>query len=176
VAEQQQSVENILRNAIVMELQGKEFFERAASMMSHPKARDMFSGLSKQEQRHIDVLNHQLVRLGRGLNMSSLEDALADSTGSQDRASFLDVDIEKFDLSEKAGELEVIQFGMEVERKSMEYYRKARDAESAHAAREIFDWLISEESSHLTILKAEYDNRAGSGFYYDDAQFSLETQ
>jgi rubrerythrin len=159
-----------------MELEGKEFFIRASGMMKHPRARDMFVGLSKQEQRHIEVLSHQLERLGRGMDISSLKDAIDVHESGPGERVFAEQDVKELGLSEGAGELEVIQVGLDVEQKSIEYYRKASAAATERDAKDMFDWLVTEEEGHLAILKAEYDNRSGSGFYYDDPQFSLETQ
>jgi len=40
----------------------------------------------------------------------------------------------------------------------------------------VFNWLVGEESGHLTILQAERDSRSGSGFHYGSMEFSLETE
>ncbi len=50
-----------------MEVDGKEFFERASRMMAHKRSKDMFLSLAAQEKRHIDVLSHQLELLDQGL-------------------------------------------------------------------------------------------------------------
>lgn len=164
----------ILRNAVDMELEGKEFFEKAAARMQNVRARDMFLSLVKQEQRHVDILSSELSRLEQGQGWASLADMKAGAPRVTKMSVFKDGQFRRFSLREDAGELEVIRLGMDVEKKSVEYYRSAGQATPDTRAKEVFNWLVGEEAGHLTILSAEYDNRSGSGFYYDSPEFSLE--
>jgi rubrerythrin len=164
----------ILTNAISMEIEGKEFFEEAAGKLKNQRARDTFISLVKQEQRHIDILSAELSRLSDGKGWASLAE-MEDSTSAYARKSvFKDKEIRRSRLSADAGELEVLNVGIEVEKKSIEYYRDAANKTTDPKARTIFTWLVGEEAGHLTILSAEYENRTGSGFYYDNMEFSLE--
>lgn len=166
----------VLSDAIRMEMEGKDFFERASGRMSVPRARDMFLGLVKQEQRHVDVLTNQLRSLKDHNGWVSVGE-LPDHGPERSAASvFGDKDLKKIVLRPDAGELEVLKLGIEVERKSIEYYRSAGDASEDPKAKEVFAWLVEEEKGHLVILRAEYDSRARSGFYYDSAEFSLEVE
>lgn len=163
----------ILRSAISMEVEGKEFFEEAAGKVKHKRAKDTFISLVKQEQRHIDILNAELARLSDGKGWASLAE-MKDSASAYRMSVFKDKDIRRIRLGADAGELEVLKVGMEVEKKSVEYYRDAANETKDHNAKGIFTWLVGEEAGHLTILSAEYENRKGSGFYYDNMEFSLE--
>jgi len=166
----------ILSDAIRMELEGKDFFERASERMSIPRARDMFLGLVRQEQRHVDVLTRQMSSLKDHGGWLSVGEFL-DHTSERSAASvFRDEDLKKIALRPDAGELEVLKLAIEVERKSIEYYRSAGDASDDQKAKEVFAWLVEEEKGHMVILRAEYDNRTRSGFYYDSAEFSLEVE
>jgi rubrerythrin len=165
---------DILMNAISMEIEGKEFFEEAAGKLKHQRAKDTFISLVKQEQRHIDILNAELSRLGEGKGWASLAE-MKDSASTYARQSvFKDKDIRRIRLGPDAGELEVLKVGIEVEKKSIEYYRDAANQTADVNAKGVFTWLVGEEAGHLTILSAEYENRTGSGFYYDNMEFSLE--
>jgi rubrerythrin len=164
----------VLRNAILMELEGQEFFKKAAERMNHPRAKQTFLSLVKQEQRHVDVLSSEFSRISDGLEWSSLTEAMA--AGAPARLSvFRDRGIlQAIKVREDAGELEVLKIGIEVEQKSIDYYRAAGTESADPKAREVYFWLVGEEAGHLTILNAEYDNRTRSGYYYDQAEFSLE--
>lgn len=164
----------VLRNAIQMELEGKNFFERAAGRMRHERAKEMFEGLVKQEQRHIEVLGKEFERLSQGKSWMSLEEADGLSSGSPRVSVFKDSELRRIRLSEDAGELEALSIGIKVEQKSIDYYTSARDRVTDKNAKAVFDWLVEEESGHLTILNAEREHRKGSGYYYDEPEFSLE--
>lgn len=164
----------ILRNAIQMEIEGKAFFERVAARMSHPRSKAMFEGLVKQEDRHIQVLGKEFERLSQGRSWLSVKQADALPSGLPRISVFKDAKLRRLKLPKGAGELEALRMGIDVERKSIEYYDSARKKVRNANARAVFGWLVREESNHLTILTAEYENRRGSGFYYDEAEFSLE--
>lgn len=166
----------VLKDAIVMELEGKEFFEHASGMMTRKRSKDMFLGLVAQERRHIEVLSHELSMLESGRGWSSVGD-IKEVSGKPFRSPvFSDREVKKLRLKPDAGELDVIDLGLEVEKKSIEYYKSAELESEDPEAKRVFGWLVSEESGHLSILMAERDSRAGSGFYYDSSEFSLETQ
>jgi rubrerythrin len=162
----------ILRGAIGMEVEGERFFSKAALRMKYPQSKDMFISLAKQERRHIKVLEEELRRLERGDGWVS-PSSVKGSVDPED-SIFKTVEASKGPLDPKAGELEVIKFGMEVEKKSVEYYRRAGAEILDSKAREVFNWLVGEEAGHLTILAAEFDVRSRSGFYFDMPEFSLE--
>ncbi len=176
MVEGQSLAANILRNAIEMELEGQRLFEEASERMKHPHAKEVFLNLVKQEMSHVQIIGHELHRIESGLGWSSLETAKSGQEGYPRISVFDRKGIHVTGLNPDIGELEVINLGIEVEKKSIDYYRDAGSKVDDQKAREIFNWLVNEEAGHLLILKAEYDSRSGSGFYYDDREFSLEVE
>ncbi len=165
---------SILQNAIDLEVEGKKFFQDAAKRMKYPRTRDMFTSLVKQEQRHVHVLEEELSRLMSGKDWvppSSIKGSGA-STGRHE--VFDEAQKQASSLDPKASELDVLKLGMDIEKRSIEYYRRAGEEVGSDRARSVFNWLVGEEAGHLTILKAEYDIRSRSGFYFDMPEFSLE--
>ncbi len=166
----------ILRNAIEMEIQGKEFYERAAQKMRNKRGKDMFLSLVKQERIHVDILEDELNRFVHDKSWSTLREAMGQATSpSATKISvFQDKTIKRIEIGPDAGELEVIKLGMAVEKKSIEYYHDAGGKIQDKNAKDIFNWLVAQETGHLTILQAEFDYRTKSGFYMGDPEFSLE--
>lgn len=164
----------VIRNAIVMEVEGKDFFQKAVDTVGHKKAKDTFVSLIKQEERHIDVLEDQLNHLIHDKRWAPLEEIKNEAPTYPRLSVFQDKEIKHIRLDPNAGELEVLKLAIEVERKSIEYYREAGIQIPDPHAKEIFNWLVGEEAGHLTVLNAEYDYRTKSGYYYYDAEFSLE--
>jgi rubrerythrin len=163
----------ILRNAVVMEIQGKEFYERAAEKMSNQRARDMFLSLVKQERVHVDILEEELNRFVHDKVWLSLKQLKSEASAPR-ISVFQDKDIKRLKIGPNAGELDVIKLGIEVEKKSVEYYRSAGNDLHDKNAKDVFNWLVAQEAGHLTILQAEYDYRTKSGFYMGSPEFSLE--
>ena len=144
------------------------------SHAKHQRTRDTFASLSKQEQRHVEILTEELRRLEKGMDWASLQDMKSSAPQSPKISVFREKGIKRLKFNPEAGELEALKLGMDIEKKSMDYYRGAGAQSSDPNAREIFNWLVGEEGGHLTILTAEYEYRTKSGFYYDDMEFSLE--
>jgi len=174
VSEHHAGVLGILGNAIEMELEGKAFFADVASNAKHQRTKDTFMSLVKQEQRHVDILGEELRRLEQGKDWASLQEMKSTAPQYPKISVFKDKEIRRMRFDPEAGELEALTLGIEIEKKSMDYYRNAGLESSNPKAREIFNWLVGEEGGHLTILSAEYENRVKSGFYYDNMEFSLE--
>lgn len=174
MAEGASGILGILGNAIEMELEGKAFFEDVAGKARHKRTRDTFASLVKQEQRHVDILGEELSRMQKGMGLAALSD-LKSSAPTYARISvFQDREFKRLRFDPNAGELEALKLGIEVEKKSIEYYRSAGMQAGDPNAKEMFNWLVGEEAGHLTILSSEYDYRTSSGFYYDNMEFSLE--
>lgn len=157
-----------------MELEGKEFFEEVGAKARNARTRNTFQSLVKQEQRHVDILGEEMRRLESGMKLSTLEEMKRSAPAYPKISVFKDKKFRRLKFDPESGELEALRIGMEVEEKSIEYYRSAGAQTTDAKAREIFNWLVGEEAGHLTILKAEYSYRTRSGFYYDSPEFSLE--
>ena len=174
MAEGSGGVLGILGNAIEMELEGKAFFEEVAGKAKHKRTRDTFASLVKQEQRHVDILGEELSRLQKGMGLAALNELKSSAPRYTRISVFQDKQFKRLRFDPNAGELEALRLGIEVEKKSVEYYRSAGMQTGDINAREMFNWLVGEEAGHLTILSSEYDYRTTSGFYYDNMEFSLE--
>lgn len=173
MAGKNRSASEVLRGAIAMEVEGKEFFERATGLVAHKRSKDMFLSLATQERRHIEVLSHELARIQDGKGWGTLEEAKMPSGGAG-HSVFSEGDVRQLKLDPDAGELEVIDVGIDVEERSIRYYRTAGERSDDPNAKQVFNWLVGEEAGHLTILRAERDSRSGAGFHYDSMEFSLE--
>lgn len=164
----------VLRHAVEMEVQGKDFYERAAVRMKNKRGKEMFLSLVRQERLHIDVLEDQLTRYIHDKKWFALNTLIADVEEHQQKSIFESAEIKHIKLDPDAGELDVIKVGMEVEKKSIDYYLGSGSEVKDANAKGIFNWLVAQETGHLQVLQAEYDYRTKSGFYYDSPEFSLE--
>jgi len=174
LSEDRRGVLGVLDNAIEMELEGKKFFAEVAEKAKNARTRDTFNSLVKQEQRHVDILGAELKRLEGGMGWASLETMKSSAPSYPKISVFQDKQFRRLKFDPESGELEALGVGIEVEKKSIDYYRSASSQSSDPKAREVFNWLVGEEAGHLTILTAEYGYRTKSGFYYDNPEFSLE--
>ena len=149
----------ILRNAVGMEIQGRVFYQKAAEKMTSQGAKDMFLKLMEQERVHIDVLEDQLNMFVHDKGWVTLKQ-LKENASAPRISVFDDKDIKEIKIGPNSSELDVVKLGVKVEEKSIEYYRAAVDDFQDRNAKDIFGWLVEQETMHLQILKAEHDRRA----------------
>ncbi|MEM0344151.1 MAG: ferritin family protein [Thermoplasmata archaeon] len=165
---------SILTDAVEMEFQGRQFYEDVATRAKHPRTRAVFSSLANHERRHAEVIAEELARIKEGKEWKSL-DELRSSLGGHPRLSvFEEPRFRRLEFDPAAGEIEALKLGIEVEKKSIDYYRNAGARSLEPKAREVFNWLVGQEAGHLIILEAEYEYRSNPGYYYDNMEFSLE--
>ena len=116
---------SVLRHAVEMEVQGKDFYERAAKKMKNSRGRDMFLSLVRQERLHIDILEDQLNRYVHDKKWLKIEELKLQAEEHPEKSVFDLPEVKNIALDPNAGELDVIKVGMEVERKSIDYYSEA---------------------------------------------------
>ena len=49
--------ENAIRDAIILEINGRKFFNHAAEVTHHPKGKKMFLHLAQEEVKHLETFN-----------------------------------------------------------------------------------------------------------------------
>lgn len=165
---------SVLREALDMELQGRQFFEDVAEKVKHPRTKSVFASLVKQELRHVEVIGEELRRLKEGGSWGSLEELQTSPPRHRKLSVFEEKRFKQLVFDPAAGELEALKLGIEIEQKSIEYYRNAGARSDDPKAKEVFNWLVGQEAGHLTILNAEHEYRSNPQYYYDIPEFSLE--
>ncbi len=153
----------VLRNAVEMEIQGKAFYEKAAEKTTDQKGKDMFLRLVEQERVHADILEDQLNMFVHDRGWVTLKQ-LRNGASALKISVFEDKDIKKIEIGPNAGDLDVIKLGMEVEKKSVDFYRAAGNDFRDKNAKDVFNWLVEQETRHLATLQAEFDRQTKSVF------------
>jgi len=147
----------ILREAMHLEKEGMRFYTKAAKCASNPRARQVFKRLAQDELGHLEKLElvyDNLVETSEWLVMQDLADS---SKGGQ-----ADVDVFEQGLGDEGlDEFGAIETGIRAEKESIEFYKRSRDecGGGDHRGKELFNWLISFEKQHLSLLqdlKKEY--------------------
>lgn len=169
-----EDVVRILTDAVEMELQGIQFYEEVAGRAKHPRTQAVFSSLAKHERRHAEVIAEELARIQEGKGWKSLDELRSSLVGRPRFSVFEEPRFKRLEFDPAAGEVEALKLGIEVEKKSIDYYRNAGARSAEPKAKEVFNWLVGQEAGHLIILEAENEYRSNPGYYYDTMEFSLE--
>jgi rubrerythrin len=67
-----------------------------------------------------------------------------------------------------------LERGIQAEEDSIRFYTEQMELVDDPNARAMYAYLVEQEEGHRTILQGEYDYLAGTGFWFDTQEFSLE--
>lgn len=160
---------DILKNAIIMEIAGLQFFLTAAEKTTSKKAREMFRQLAEDEVEHKNILEKMMKKIASG--EGKIETPEAEShvqldhpvIGQELRESLKST---WFDSS-------ALNIGVMLEQRAVNFYTEERDKTDDSELRELFDWLIKWEQGHLNaLLKIENDLK--EQYWFDQGFWPLD--
>ncbi|MGE5628750.1 MAG: ferritin family protein [Solirubrobacterales bacterium] len=146
----------IIRQAIIKEIEGYEFYKMVAERENNTKeTKEAFLELAEEEFQHVRWLE----------NMYSL--VKSDKSENFEMANELDVPApsnlkwKKIDKNSGSIAVAVFGIGIQMERASIEYYTKAANETKIESAKKFFMKLAKWEQAHLELLSKEYDELLG---------------
>ena len=154
---------DIVKGAILLEHRGKALYDSVLMMSKVKEVKNLFQMLSREEEKHIQILNKQYSRLmkGKDIDVSQLEDVKhlgPDKILSE----------EIIDKVYGAGyEAAVISAAIEFEKKAIKYYTENSEKTGSESEKKIFDWLADWEKKHLHML-ALIDKELKEKIWYDN--------
>lgn len=162
----------IAKEAIRLEVNGRNFFRHAAEVTESELGRKVFEKLASDEIEHLKVFG----------------DMFTEATGGSEWKKFVREEEKRFsEIIEKlkerlggagkekgAGDLEAIRIGMELERKAIEFFSGIASSSVSAEAKEIAEKICEQERGHYDLLQAQYDSLHRSGFWFDTAEFRLD--
>jgi rubrerythrin len=162
----------IAKEAIRLEVNGRNFFRHAAEATESELGRKMFEKLASDEVEHLKVFG----------------DMFTQATGGSEWKKFVRGEEKKFsEIIEKlkerignagkekgAGDLEAIRIGMELERKAIDFFSGIASSSVSSEAKEMAEKICEQEQGHYDLLQAQYDSLHRSGFWFDVAEFRLD--
>jgi rubrerythrin len=166
---------SVIRRAVQSEIAGQRFYSDASSHCIDPWAKEVFSFLAHEEERHTQLLLMEYQSLDKYGHWIEPDDAMADTTA---------IDITQFTfLEEGAGEelfpsgwsasdavdrraddLAALAFGIEMERQAIAVYGDQARSSTEPAARRAYELLLAEERQHLRKLTERWEQLAGIPF------------
>jgi rubrerythrin len=160
------NVEDVLRLAHRMELQGMDFYETQKKKVKLPVIRDLFAFLSEMEKGHAAYLRSQIENLAKGRPM----DVLPDSPESDRYGAIMaKQQIEPARLDADLGDYSIMRMAYLVEKDFAEFYEKSSRG-SQGRVKTLFSTLAEWEKGHADMMKTEMGkiisrNSIDLGFY-----------
>ncbi len=162
-----ESVLQAIKDALMVEIKGKELYSHAVTQTQDPSARLLFEMLAKDEEAHVSILQKQYDSLmKRGcLDLEGLHPA------EVDHGSHHIVD-DQFKRSLKGGtfEMAIIGIGCDLENRAIAYYKEKAAETDDPDLKKLFTWLVEWEDGHLSqLLELEQQYQDS---YWSDQGFS----
>lgn len=143
---------NVIKQAILNEVEGYEFYKMAAYNASDDEVKKAFLNLANEELKHIDWLKDAFKKLsGNPEDQSTL--AMIENPPSPQIFKWENLQTKNANLA-----VSVLGIGIEMERASVKFYEKAASETPYEAAKQLFEVLAKWENVHLEQFSRGYDS------------------
>jgi len=178
---QQEEALAVLRRAMENEREGHRFYLEASERSADPAGQGTFRTLASDEEKHLALLLVEYNSLSAGEGWVDPEEAIARQ---------IEVDITKllfpgeelvpqeefpfeatwaaYEVEELAGDLAVLEFGMNVEEEFYKMYEKAAAETDDPLGRRAYQFLMKWENRHYKILQDAHDYLSDNKHWWDD--------
>ena len=150
MSKESQNILSVLRTALKIESDGANFYSMAAETSQNSKAKDVFNFLVAEEKKHYQFFLDQFkaVESGSGSSFSQIVKQMEDAPTSKE------IFDEEYFKRIKGGNysLSAVSIGIQLEMKSIEFYKGQRAHAKDESAKRFYDFLIKTELSHHDIL------------------------
>ena len=171
----------VLRRAMENEREGYRFFLEASERSPDPAGQGTFGTLASDEEKHLALLLVEYNSLKAGEGWVDPEEAMTrevevdvtkplfpgDELATQGKSPF-EATWAAYDVAELAGDLAVLQFGMNVEEEFYKMYEKAAAETDDPLGRQAYQFLMKWENRHYKILQDAHDYLSDNKHWWDD--------
>jgi len=164
----------VIKESIKLELDGQSFFEHVADATHNELGKKMFMKLANDEAQHLKVFSDIFTKMVGEDWKKHVGDLKA-----KGKAPMIDALAKKVAGAGKEGrasELEAISIAMDLERNAIEFFCNAAKKTTDAKARDVFNKIADEERLHFDLLQAQYDHLSNSGYWFDVAEFRMDSK
>jgi len=166
------TLEEAIKTALDYETKVRDVYGEACEKAINDVGQRVFKILAKEEQGHLDYLNHKLEQLKSGDTISA--DDLETAIPSKERILAGIAKLEnRIEVEDRGDEVKMLKNALQVEVETGNFYRKMVK-ELDQDGQRFFARFVEIEEGHETLVQAEIDCLSGSGFWFDMQEFSLE--
>ena len=165
-----QQVEKAIKEALRLEVNGRNFFNHAAEITHNELGKKMFQKLAAEETKHIQAFSKLFSEILKETDWKKFvrdEELRGEST-------LIEKLKERMKGAEGKSETQALSIGMELEENAIQLFQKAAQEVDDVVAKEIFLSISEEEKFHYDLLQAQHDSLTNSGFWLDSAEFQMD--
>ena len=154
---------DILKGAILLEHRGKALYDSVVKTSESEGVRELFNMLSREEDKHILLLERQFNRIAKGesFDISELE---------KDHALTHEAIITQEIVESISGagyEAAVIAAALEFEKNAVKFYSEHATSAESEQEQKLYHWLTEWEKNHM-LMMARLDNELKEKIWYDN--------
>jgi len=138
------------KTAIKGEIEGRELYKAAAEKTKDKKARDNFTLLANEEQKHLEALIELSREYAEGKDLKIPD--LPKPASFQDAESPIFTREFKEKIADKHFEMATLSIGIKLEIESEKFYREAAASEKNPQLKQLFERLAAWEKGHYEYL------------------------
>ncbi len=140
---------NILKNAFLMERQGKHLYETARDKAENKSVKDFFQSLVDDEQEHMDILEKQFKAY---MSSGKFVAGAYDNNGAAESAPDILSDAVIKNIDAAGFEATAITAAIGFEEKAVKLYALRSEETMDKEEKKLYKWLSVWESTHLNNL------------------------
>jgi rubrerythrin len=153
----------VLKSALLLEKQGKTFYEQVASATDNQAVASLFRMMAEEEAKHIEYLSSQFSHYTR--NGDFLQQEL-ESNPQSIAQRVLSADI-RGQISVAGYEAAAISAAIEMENRAVKIYSDRAVSSKDENEKRLYDWLAQWERGHLKFL-SEINDELVQDIWYDN--------
>ena len=152
---------NILKEAISIEIYGREYYLRFSELIEDENARSIFRGLSRDEEEHMLLLENDFKKIaGKPFDTKTV-----DETNREKARSIFPESDKTLSIGETK---DALSLGIRTEKRSIELYSKGAKQTDIGGSKDLFMKLAHIEGKHKEMLEDAmyYLDQGGSWYGY----------
>lgn len=166
------NLEEAIRTALDYERRIRDLYMDAADKTDDPLGKRVFTGLGRDEQRHVDYLESRLdewKKTGR-IDLGTLETAVPDQARIRPETEKVAAEMARED---RRDEKQMLSKALAAEVETSAFYRKMVDTLDAEGRR-LFSRFLAIEEGHIDAVQAELDYLSRTGYWIGFKEFDME--
>ena len=166
------SIEEAIQTAIEYEIRIRDIYLEAAATENDAVGKRIFETLAKDEQNHIDFLQHSLEKLQKSgaIPLQQLESTIPSREVIKREAEKVKSHVAKDFLGIRQ---QMLSKALKMEVETSEFYQKMVD-ELPGDGQTFFERFLEIENNHIKAVQFELDHLSKTGYWFDFKEFDME--
>lgn len=147
----------LLGQAMAIEREGRRFYLQVARTQPDGKVRETFAALADDEEKHFELIKRQRDSLNRAGTWVVSPEVMEVNIDLSHPLFPGDKQGTAPSILPGSSEQDALLFGLDIETRSFELYRKGALETKDAVARQMFEFLAGQEQAHFDVLMMRYD-------------------